>query len=85
MKPKNLLSIDYLRDGICTVESNIETVEEAQRLGAALFQIARKDPMMAHALAYATRLSALPENIKETAATLAEQSALDKLSKEQKN
>ena len=85
MQPKTLLSVTYLKDGICQAEADVKDNTEALRLAASLFQLAQKETLIKTALLTAVQGFLFSPAVQGVIADLAEASAKEKLAKEPKN
>lgn len=85
MKPKTLITINYIKDGVCQAELDLTEKTDAKRLGAALFQLSRKNPLVIDAIFTAIKLMSMDPALAQIAEQLAEKEAIKKLSNTPKN
>ena len=85
MKPKTLLTVNHIKDSVCQAELNLENKLDAERLGATLFQLSRKNPFVIDAIITTAKLLSMDPVMAQLAETIAETEAKKKLSKNIKN
>jgi len=85
MQPKTLLSVTYLKDGVCQAEADVKDTTEALRLAASLFQLAQKEALIKTALLSAVQGFLFSPAVQRAISDLAEASAKEKLARGPKN
>jgi len=83
MKPKTLLSVTHIKNGVYQAELDLENETDAERLGAAIFQLSRKNPFVLEALRMTMKLLSIDPVTALLAEEFAGIEAVRKLSKTQ--